>query len=207
MRNVVAVMVMTLMLPAGVVMAQTPEERIEAAMTRVSEAGIPVALLQLKVDEGTAKGIPAARIAEAIEKRAVALERAHAALSGVPDVEAADLDVAASAYQSGVAASVLTALAEAARGEQRVAALAALEYLVTELGHTPPEAFDKVTAALKRGPDALANLPAEAAHAAGRPHINLPDPAGAFVPTSVPASVPAPGEAPQGGRPAGLPGQ
>jgi hypothetical protein len=206
MKNVIAIMVVALVLPAGVVMAQTPEERIESAMTRASEAGIPVSLLQLKVDEGKAKGIPMARIAEAVENRAAALVQAQQALSGVPDVEPADLDVAASAYQSGVATSVLSALAEAARGEQRVAALAALEYLVTELGHTPQEAFDKVSEALKRGPDTLASLPADAAHA-GRSNITLPGAAGAMVPTGVPAGVPAPGAAPQGGRPAGLPGQ
>ena len=151
-----------LIVPVDVALAQTTQDRIDAATARAREAGVPVALLESKVAEGKAKGIPMDRIAAAVERREAALEKASQALRGRPEIGAADLSVAADAVESGVSTEVLKALADTAPRDRRVVAIAALTELVRQ-GRVPEAALDRVKDALKRGPDALANLPAQAA--------------------------------------------
>jgi hypothetical protein len=147
-------------------LAQTTQDRIDAAVSRAREAGIPVALLETKVAEGKAKGVPMERIAAAVERREAALERASEALGG-SEHGVADLSVAADAVESGVSAAVLKAAADAAPRDRRVVAIAALTELVRQ-GTVPDAALARVKDALKRGPEALANLPAQAAAGQGR---------------------------------------
>src|SRR5262245_27803667 len=72
--------VVFLTLLAAVAVAQTPEARIEIAIERAQEAGIPISLLESKRAEGKAKGIPIERIATAVETRLQHLERARQAI-------------------------------------------------------------------------------------------------------------------------------
>jgi hypothetical protein len=192
MRMTISAALVALALPVTA-MAQTADERIDAAMARVAAAGIPVSLLDEKIAEGRAKGIPMDRIAAAVEQRAAGLARAQQALSGINDVDAADLSAAANALEGGVSAAVLQAISEVAPRERRAVAIAALEYLVGE-GIAPEQALAQVKTALQRGPDALANRP-QAAGAGSVP---------GSVPAGPPSGVPTPGQAPQGGRPAGV---
>jgi hypothetical protein len=194
------------LLPAGL-NAQTPQERIDAALLRAQQAGIPVELLESKVGEGRAKGVPMARIAAAVETRFAALERARTAFRGQGDVTVAELGLGADAMQAGVNEVVLGTLAADARGENRLVAIAVLTELV-RLGEVPEHALARVQEAFSRGPAALMNLPAQAraqqrrgppagVPAAGRPGQQ---PTG-----GPPAGVPAPGRGQQGGRPTGPP--
>ena len=144
--------------------AQPPQERINAALARAQQAGIPVALLESKIAEGKAKGVSLERIAVAIERRQGALERASQALRGGADA-ASTLAVGADAIEAGVSEAVLRAVGEDAPRDRRSVAIAALTELVHR-GNTPEAALVRVRDALRRGPDALSNLPAEAA--AGR---------------------------------------
>ena len=103
MRSGIAVAVLALTVSsAGAAFAQaTPQERISAVLARARQASIPVFLLESKIAEGRAKGVSQERIAGAIERRFVALERASQALRGDPDA-AASLAVGADAIESGV---------------------------------------------------------------------------------------------------------
>jgi hypothetical protein len=185
--------------------AQTPQERINAALARAQQAGIPVALLESKIAEGKAKGVSPERVAVAIERRQAALERASQALRGEADA-ASTLAVGADAIEAGVSEPILRAIGENAPRERRNVAIAALTELVHQ-GHTPAAALERVREALRRGPDALSNLPAEAA--AGRRGGGPPDgqksgnAGGRGAAPGPPAAVPAPGKPPQAGRPAG----
>ncbi len=205
---------------------QSPQDRINTAITRAQQVGIPVALLESKIAEGKAKGVSLDRIAEAIERREAALERASEAMSGQQGVRDNDLSMGADAVESGVSDTVLRTIAETAPRERRAVAIAALTQLV-ELGHGPEAALARVQEALKRGPDALVNLPAQAGAAAGRrngppetavagaargrgrglvgPPASVPAPGGAFQPTRPGGRPEAPGSAPTGpgGRPTG----
>ena len=189
--------VLMLTLSAAPALAQTTQDRIDAAVARARDAGIPVALLESKVAEGKAKGVPMERIAAAVERRETALEKANQALGG-SDHGAADLSVAADAVESGVSAAVLKATADAAPRDRRVVAIAALTELVRE-GTVPEAALARVKDALKRGPEALANLPAQAAagqgHAGAQPSGNegSGNGRGRSGAQGPPASVPAPG--------------
>lgn len=87
---------------AWVAAAQTPQARIDAALARATEAGIPVALLQSKVAEGRAKGVSLERIAAAVERRGAALEHARDVLRGPREVDQAGLSVAADAVEAGI---------------------------------------------------------------------------------------------------------
>jgi len=197
---------------ATAAVAQTTQERIDAAVSRARQAGIPVALLESKVAEGKAKGVSMDRIAAAVERREAALEKASQAL-GRPDEGAANLSVAADAVESGVSAAVLKATADAAPRDRRVVAIAALTELVRQ-GTLPEAALARVKDALKRGPEALANLPAQAAAGQGQGQGNGgAEPAGnqgagkgqgrgAQAP---PASVPAPGGSAEPTKPNGKP--
>jgi hypothetical protein len=195
---------------AGPVLAQVQpaQDRINAAIARARQVGVPVALLESKIAEGKAKNVSMDRIAAAVERREGALERASEALRGRPEVGAADLSVAADALESGVSEAILRAIGESAPRERRAVAIAALTELV-ELGHVPEAALDRVREALKRGPDALANLPAEAGQAGGRgngpPETSGPARGRAGASAGPPPSVPAPGRSSQPTKPGGPP--
>ena len=208
--RIVAALVLASLWGAGGVAAQeqSPQERINAALARARGAGIPVALLESKIAEGKAKGVSLDRVAAAIERRQANLERASQALRGQPDVSAT-LAVAADALESGVNEAVLRAAADEAPRERRSVAIAALTELVHQ-GHAPESALARVRDALKRGPDALANLPAEAAagRRGGGPPTDREGRGNARGrsgggDSSPPAAVPAPGKPPQAGRPEG----
>jgi hypothetical protein len=198
--------------------AGDPGERIAAAQARASAAGVPTALLQNLVNEGRAKGVPMDRIAAAAERRAAALERAAGALERRErQTSAAEFAAGADAVEAGVDGRGLQAVIQAARGEDGSVALAVLAELARQ-GVPVNNAVERVTAAMARGGDALANLPVQAAAArerpgapagAGRPS-DAGRPAGAGRPSGAggpPAGVPAPGQRPGGGGPpSGTPG-
>jgi hypothetical protein len=198
--------------PAG------PAERIAAAQARVAAAGVPAELLQNLVNEGRAKGVPMDRVAAAAERRAAALERAAGALERSDRrTSAAEFAAGADAIEAGVDGRGLQAVIQAARGEDGSVALAVLAELARQ-GMPVENALERVTAAMARGGDALANLPAKAAEArerrgapasAGRPaEAGRPGTAGRPGGTGgPPAGVPAGGNRPGGGGPpSGTPG-
>jgi hypothetical protein len=205
----VAVAVVAMMLSGATrvnAQAQPPQERINAALARAQQAGIPVALLESKIAEGKAKGVSLERIAVAIERRQGALERASQALRGEVDA-ASTLAVGADAIEAGVSEAVLRAVGEDAPRDRRSVAIAALTELVHR-GNTPEAALVRVREALRRGPDALSNLPAQAAagqRGGGSPDGQKSGNAGgrAGAEPGPPAAVPAPGKPPQAGRPQG----
>lgn len=189
--------------------AQEAEGTAEA-FARAEAAGIPVSLLESKMAEGRAKGVPMDVIENAIQRRTDALIRAASAFeaAGVESAGEAELSVAADALESGVSEVVLQTISETAPQERRAVAIAALSYLVAS-GDVPEEALLRVEDALQRGPDALANLSARASAAveaggpgaAGAAGID----AGVDVGTGgVPAGVPA-GRPEGAGPPDGLP--
>jgi hypothetical protein len=142
------------------------DARVHAAIETALDAGIPVSLLERKIAEGKAKGIPMDRLAAAVEARLAALTKAQEALakSGEQHPTEGDLSVAADAVQGGVSATALATISEAAPQDRRAVAIAVLTELVA-LGHTPESALEQVQSALARGPEALANLHGEAAAA------------------------------------------
>ncbi len=182
---------------------QPPQERINLALARAREVGIPVALLESKLAEGKAKGVSLERIAAVIERREATLERVATMLRGRPDIQPADLSVSADAIESGISEAVLKAVADSAPRERRAVAIAALTQLV-ELGHTPAAALERVRDALKRGPEVLANLAAQGGNGRGR-GTGAADPSGGRGrgTPGPPAAVPAPGEPSQPSRPGG----
>ena len=200
-----AVIALALMRPDAVAaQVQPPQDRINTALARARQVGIPIELLESKVAEGKAKGVSLDRIAAAVERRQAALERASQALRGETDA-VANLAVGADAIESGVSEAVLRAVAQNAPRDRRNVAIAALTELVNQ-GHTPQAALDRVRDALRRGPDALSNLPAEAAagrRGGGGEARQTPGNAGgrAGGEPGPPAGVPAPGKPPQAGKP------
>jgi len=183
---------------------QPPQDRINTALARARQVGIPVALLESKIAEGKAKGVSLDRIADAVARREAALEKASEALRGQPEA-ASSLSVGADAVEAGVSEAALKAIADNAPRDRRNVAIAVLTELV-EQGHTPAAALERVTEALKRGPDALANLPAQAAAArAGGAGAASGRGGRSGAESGPPASVPAPGSSPQAGRPGGPP--
>ncbi len=182
---------------------QPPQDRINTALARARQVGIPVALLESKVAEGKAKGVSLERIADAVARREAALEKASEALRGQPEA-ASSLSVGADAVEAGVSEAALKAIADNAPRDRRNVAIAVLTELV-EQGHTPAAALERVTEALKRGPDALANLPAQAAAARGGAAATGARGGRSGAEAGPPASVPAPGSSPQAGRPGGPP--
>jgi hypothetical protein len=215
MRLVNGAAVLALMV-AGVVPAwaqdQTPQDRIDAAIAKAKAAGIPVELLNNKIAEGKAKGVSMDRLAAVIERREATLERARTAMANKGNTSAqsptgADLSVGADAIESGVSEAVLAKIASTAPADRRTVAIAALTQLVQQ-GTVPQAALDRVTEAIKRGPEALANLPA-AAGGRGSAPTSVPGAAtgrGSAPSSAPPASVPPPGRAPEAGKPA-APGQ
>jgi len=210
----IAVAVVALAL-AGVTAAdaqvQPPQERINASLARARQVGTPVALLENKIAEGKAKGVPLERIAVAIERRQAAIERANQALRGQADA-ATSLAVGADAIESGVNEAVLRDVAESAPGDRRNVAIATLTELVHQ-GHAPQAALGRVKDAIKKGPDALTNLPAQPAAGSrgggsannGQGRGNAGGRAGAE--PGPPAGVPAPGKPPQEKKPGGPPSE
>ncbi len=211
MRSMIGAVVLVLgVAGAGPALAQVqpPQDRINTAIARARQVGIPVVLLLSKLAEGKAKGVPMERIAVAIERREAALERAQQAMAGQQGIGNDDLSMAAEALESGVSEGVLRTIAETAPRDRRAVAIAALTQLV-ELGQVPEAALARVLDALQRGPDALANLPAAAGVAAGLgngPPVT-PGAAGGRGGASAgpPAGVPAPGGSSQPTRPGAQP--
>lgn len=199
-----------MLLPAAAV-AQTSEERVDAALTRAETAGIPVSILQSKIDEGKAKGVSMDRIAAAVEARLRGLEQARTALArGSNDLTAAELSVGADAVGAGVSAAVLETIAASTGHDRRAVAIAALTQLVGQ-GIASESALLRVQDALARGPQALANLASQSGVARGRVPENAGTPStnsssrGASGLGGPPTSVPTPGKAtpptpPQRGR-------
>lgn len=144
--------------------AAAARARIEAAMQAAVEGGIPVALLEQKVAEGRAKGVPMDRIAAAVEARLAGLTQASEVLAdaGLTGATNAELSVAADAVQAGVSGTALATISTTAPPDRRVVAIAVLADLVA-MGRASERALTEVQAALQRGPIALANLRAEAA--------------------------------------------
>ena len=182
---------------------QPPQDRINTALARARQVGIPMTLLESKIAEGKAKGVSLERIAEAVARREAALERASEALRGQPEA-ASSLSVGADAVEAGVSGAALKAIADNAPRDRRNVAIAVLTELV-EQGHTPAAALERVREALSHGPDALANLPAQAAAARGGAAATGARGGRSGAEAAPPASVPAPGNAPQAGRPGGPP--
>jgi len=191
-----------------------PAQRIQAARQRASQVGIPVALLDNKVAEGRAKGVPADRIAGAVERRLASLERARAAMTAGGArvaLTGADLNVGADALEAGVDPGVLGRLARAAAPDRRAVAIAVLSELVSQ-GLSSEQALARVTAALARGAEALRQLPGEA-KAGGGPSPNASATGQAASARRGPPDVRGPanaaahgGRAGAGGPPATVPG-
>jgi hypothetical protein len=184
-------LVVLTLLPAAA-MAQSPQERLAAAVSHAQEAGIPVSLLQSKIAEGQAKGIPMDRIAMAVENRLRNLEQARTAMSrGAGDVDAAQLSVGADAIAAGVSEPVLTQIASSASRERRAVAVAALTQLVLH-GTAPDAALVQVKDALAQGPQALANLAAQSG--TDRSPGSNPGSTNGSRPGGTPASAPSPAQ-------------
>ena len=143
--------------------SSSADARVTAALDHAMSAGIPVALLQRKVDEGQAKGVPMDRIAIAVENRLTALTRARDAMlsAGITHTTEGQLSVTADAVQAGVSQAALVAVGRSAPEERRTVAIAVLTQLVAS-GQLPDQAVAHVQAAIARGPEALANLGATA---------------------------------------------
>lgn len=189
--------------------AQDPNQRIEAARRRAESAGIPVELLNSKVAEGRAKGVPMDRIAAAVERRLAALSRAREAMGATlrgAAVSSGDLSVGADAIEAGVEPGVLGRLAAAAPGDRRAVAIAVLTELVSQ-GESSERALARVTSALQRGSEALRRLPGEAASERSRgngPPPGRGNPGQGNVrgrgQGGPPAAVPGPTERPERGK-------
>jgi uncharacterized membrane protein YgcG len=197
---------------AAYAQVQPPQERIDTALSRARQVGIPVSLLESKIAEGKAKGVSQERIAAAIERREAVLERASQALRGEADA-AASLAVGADAIESGVNEAVLKAVAANAPRDRRNVAIAALTQLVQQ-GQVPEAALERVRDALKRGPDALTNLPGESSGSNRRGNGGPPEGRENGSGSSgsggqsgrdpgPPSGVPAPGKPSQSGKPDG----
>jgi hypothetical protein len=162
------VAVAALLLPLGAQAQQATDvesgARVQAALDAAVAAGIPVSLLESKVAEGRAKGIPMERIAVAVETRLEALARARTAMerARLQSTTVGDLSIAADAVQAGVSESALIEISRRAPPERRAVAVAVLANLVA-LGHGSEHALGQVRTALSRGPEALINLQARTA--------------------------------------------
>jgi len=192
-------------------MAQTAQERIDAAMTRSQQVGIPVSLLEIKVAEGRAKGVVLERIAIAVESRLRNLEQAKAILSrAATPVDATALSVGADALGAGVSDTVLEKIAASTGPDRRAVAIAVLTQLVMH-GTAPDAALLQVKDALARGPQALANLAAQSAprdHGPEAPNSRgaVGGNTGSSTTTRAPAPLPAPRAIGQPGSSSGVRG-
>ncbi len=134
-----------------------PAQRIEAARRRAGAEGVPVSLLQSKVAEGQAKGVPLDRIAAAVENRLALLVRARSAMG--PAAVPADLAVGADALAAGVSGEALASLTRAAPGDRRAMAIAVLTQLVQQ-GEASERALERVRLAMAN-PESLRSLPGQ----------------------------------------------
>jgi hypothetical protein len=177
---------------------QAPQQRIDQALSRALEAGVPVSLLESKVAEGRAKGVPLERIASAVEQRLATLERVQTAFGERAQLSAQELGVAGDALQAGVSEVALRTISERAPRDRRAVAIATLAHLV-QLGYSSETALERVSEALEQGSEALMNLPAQAqgrGRATGRPEgVPGRGQAGEGGRGGPPASVPAGGRA------------
>ena len=181
-----------LLVPAAAV-AQAPQERVDAALAQAQEVGIPTALLESKIAEGRAKGVPMDRIAMAVEQRLQGLTRAMEVMArGADDLDAAQISVGADALGVGVSEAVLEEISATTPQERRTVAVAALTHLVGQ-GIVPEQALARVNEALARGPGGLSAIPGFAG-----PPPGLPTPEGVGPPPGKgpPGSVPPPGQIP-----------
>lgn len=202
MKTLVAVAI-TALLTAGALpaFAQSAQERIDTAIARARSQGVPVSLLDSKMAEGKAKGVPLERIAAAIERREASLERATQAMKGHEPITDADLSVAGDAVEAGVSSAVLKAVTDSAPRERRAVAIAALTELVGR-GIAPDAALARVRDALKRGPDALAAVAADRGEGrAGAGAARGGEAGGRGAAAGPPANVPAPGGTSQPRKP------
>lgn len=170
MRSKMLCLAAALALSPAALSAQDANARVDAALESAVQAGIPASLLEQKIAEGKAKGVPADRIAAAVEARLEALTRAREAMTqaGVEGATAGELSVAADAVQGGVSQRALATISRRSSGENRAVAIAVLTDLVA-MGHASEQALMRVEGALVRGPEALANLRAESAGQVGGP--------------------------------------
>ena len=140
-------------------------------------AGIPVALLDSKVAEGRAKGVPMDRIAMAVERRLGSLQRAREAMGGRAARRAGDpgrpVRGRGRHRGGGGARRCWAAWPPPRRATSAPWPSTALTQLVSQ-GESSERALARVTSALQRGPEALRRLPGEAA--AERSRGNGPPP-------------------------------
>jgi len=205
MRTLIAVAITALLttgaLPAFAQGGQGAQERIDAAIAHARSQGVPVSLLESKMAEGKAKGVPLDRIAAAIERREASLERAAQAMKGDEGITDADLSVGGDAVEAGVSPAVLKAVTDSAPRGRRAVAIAALTELV-QRGVAPDAALARVRQALKRGPDALATVAADGDdHTGGNGGVRNGEGRGRGAVSGPPANVPAPGGSSQPRKP------
>ena len=202
MKTFIAVAIITLLtagaLPAFAQGGQGAQERIDTAIAHARSQGVPVSLLESKMAEGKAKGVPLDRIAAAIERREASLERAAQAMKGHESITDADLSVGGDAVEAGVSTAVLKAVTDSAPRERRAVAIAALTELI-QRGTAPDAALARVREAPKRGPDALAAVGGGDPHDHGAARGSEGNARGAT--QGPPANVPAPGGSSQPRKP------
>ena len=186
--------------PAFAQGGQGAQERIDTAIARARSQGVPVSLLESKMAEGKAKGVPLDRIAAAIERREASLERAAQAMKGHEAITDADLSVGADAVDAGISNAVLKAVTDTAPRERRAVAIAALTELV-QRGTAPDAALARVREALKRGPDALAAVGGAPDDHPGRGAARSGEVSNRGGNAGPPANVPAPGGTSQPRKP------
>lgn len=151
--------------PAWVVAQESgdPEQRIAVAMQTAASAGIPVALLEEKVAEGKAKGLPMDVVAQAVEHRLNGLAQARAALTRRGNaVSSEELSAGANAIGVGVSGVALETIDAKMPPGDRWVAINVLTELYSVHGIPVDEALAHVLAAGEQGASAVANLPAQA---------------------------------------------
>lgn len=206
-RYLLLALFLLLLAPLSAAAQQSAEARIESAKRRATAAGIPTTLLDSRIAEGRAKGVPMDRIAAVVERRAASLAAARQAMSGARALSEADLAAGADAVEAGIGGQALREVIAGARAEDRPVAIAVLTYLHREQGMGVEQALAQVRAASARGPEALRNLPAQAraggmgrggppAGVGNRPDVGRGRPGG-----GPPAALPAPGQQPGAGKP------
>lgn len=132
--------------------------RIQEAVTKARDAGVPAGPVLDKALEGIAKGVPAARLAPAVEAYAERLARAAAVLGEGPPP--AEIVAAADALGRGVPEGQLRAVRRVAGPEDRAIALVVLGDLV-EMGVPADRAAGAIRDAIAagRGGETLLHLP------------------------------------------------
>lgn len=196
------------LLPLPMEAQQSPAQRLEAVRASAVQAGIPVELIDNRIAEGRAKGIPEGRIAEAVERRERGLLQAHRVITAAGIVPtAADLSSGTDALEAGVDAESLQAILKASRAQERPVALAVLGELVRQ-GMPVLEARDRVQSALQRRDENLASLPRETAaeRGAGQGRSGAAVPGAAGPPSNPGRGNGNPGQRPTTGPPSGTPG-